>query len=221
MVTKRKFAKRTKRKPRLVGTVPKMMGTLEKRKRMLGVDTRVFWFKFNNYIKTANTPDMQHEWKITDLIDPVINPIAGSFWKLCTLYDQYKVLGLKVRMIPANIVTSEMTRGNTAVWIDQRDDPPVLIPVTIQQVIGNNNCRLINSNKNYSVSIWRPKGKPIWGATKHITTTAVFKDPWTGVINVIVEGATPNPQPQPPGWPHTLWYCTSQFKVVFRARVND
>lgn len=221
MVTKRKFAKRTKRKPRLVGTTPKMMSTLETRKRILGVDTRVFWFKFNNYIKTALTPNMHHTWKITDLIDPTINPVAGSFWKLCTLYDQYKVLGLKLRMMPANILTATMTRGNTASWIDQRDDPPVLIPMTIGQVIGNNNCRLINSNRPYSTAIWRPKGKPIWGATKHITTTDQFRDPWTGVINVMVEGATENPETPTAGWPKTLWYCSSQFKVVFRARVND
>lgn len=218
MPTKSRRPYRRKRKPQLLATRPKMMANFERRKRNLGVDTRVFWFKFPQEIKTSATgsPNQAHVWRISDIVNPVTNPYPNaSFWKLCSLYDQYKVLGMKLKMFPSNLQTSIYTRGNTASWIDQRDDPPVILPLTINQVIGNNNARLINSNRFYSTSIYRPKGKAPWGSTKLLHTTARAPDPWTGVINVLIEDASF------PAVQACLWYSTVQFKVVFRARVND
>lgn len=205
-----------------LATRPRMMGKTNALRRKHGVDTKTFWFKTNGVLRTTPSSGQYVPFRTWDIT------LAGgpqSFFVLANLYDQYKVLGMKVRFFPANIgIESDpipspanwpLKRGNVAVWLDQRYDPGAQLPTNISEVIGNNNCRMIQPNRKYALSIWRPRGKPTWGSTKNMNTAG---DLWGGEISMLINDASATP---PNGVPITMWYYTVQYKVIFRARVDD
>ena len=217
--------KRRGRRPAYTGlaTRPRMMGRNTAISRKHGIDTKTFWFKENGILTTAPSPNWYRTW-ITHDITGVGAP--ASFNALARLYDQYKVLGMKVRLIPANpqvdlnpttgalLGIFALRRGNIAMWSDQRYDPTMPIPNLIGEVIGNNNTRIINPARRTSQSVYRPKGKYSWGSTKQAATAG---DPWQAEINMLVNDASPTPTTGPV----QMYYYTRQWKVIFRGRVDD
>lgn len=215
----RPYRRRTRRVPGLA-TRPRMMGRGRFHRRWNQVDTRVFWFKTNGTIDLNNNANQYYEFRTSAL--PTLAPQGWP--QLLSMYDQYKILGYKYRLFPANVGTEAtgnagaqtlaLDRGNHAVWIDQRFDPNVQQPSQISEVINTASCRLINARRPYSVSIWRPRGKPTWGSTRDL---AVAPDPWRASINHLIEGGSL----QPPGQQKVIYYYTIQWKVVFRGRQDD
>lgn len=223
---RRKYAR--KRRPRRnaagLATRPRMMGKGNASKRYHGVDTRVFWFKQNGVIESLpaqQTPQFrQFQTGLLATSPPV------SFNHCRGLFDQYKILGMKLRLFPANVgkesmdLTSQLSvnnfvRGNHCLWIDQRWDPNSISPTTIAEVISTASARLINPRRPYSVSLWRPKGKPNWGSCKDIVQSP---DLWNGVINYLLTDCTVT---VPNGPPQVFYYYTLQWKVIFRGRCED
>lgn len=214
--TRRRF----RRRPRYgLATRPRMMGRSQFKRRQYGTDTKVFWFKENGITHTPSAAPgvtgFYQPWRTFDL-SQVGSPSA--FQTLARLYDQYKLLAMKVRIFPANPSVDDflpLRRGNIVVWTDQRYDSTVPVPTLISEVIGNNNARITNPLRRYAVAIYRPKGKPIWGSTKQMATLG---DPWSGEINLLCNDCTVTPVGTPPS---QLYYWTRQYKVIFRARVDD
>lgn len=202
---------------------PKMMPRSYKWARENQVDTRTFWFKHNGIINLNDQPYQYYEFRTNFLY--AINPQGWS--QMIQLYDQFKILGFRYKLFPAsvgieatggstNIATPIwLNRGNHLLWKDQRFDPNVQLPTAISDVINTASARLINARQPYTMSIWRPKGKYIWGSTKDFTGNQ--PDPWTGSINHFIEGGNI----QPVGDVKTIYYYTLQFKVVFRGRQDD
>lgn len=217
----RRNRRRNRRAPGLA-TVPRMMGRMTYLKRKAGVDTKVFWFKTNAVVRTTPSANQFLGLRTFDLSGPT-GP--QSFSVLCNLYDQYKILGMKVKYFPANLGTeadpiagqfqTPLKRGNVVCWIDQRYDPGTQTPSTISEVIGNNNTRMLQPNRRITCSIWRPIGKVVWGSTKDLQTAG---DPWSGELALLINDASITP---PNGVPIVLYYYTVQYKVVFRGRVDD
>jgi len=222
----------TRRIPGLAAR-PRMMPRALARKRYNQVSTKTFWFKANGTINVDNNAFKFIEYRTTALL-PQLNPQGWA--EATAMFDQYKVMGMTYRLFPANVGTEStgrdptlggttpsnliplpINRGNHCLWLDQRFDGSVQQPTSIGDVINTASARLINPRRPYRISIWRPTGKPKWGSTRSLTTNP---DDWTGVINHIVEGATPlppaTPQPQIP-----IYYYTLQWKVVFRGRQDD
>lgn len=240
-VSKRKFMRSTKRRPRLrfkraagLATYPKLMSKARQIARYHGVSSRTYWFKTNGQF-VLNAASYQ--------FDPIdtqrISTVQPKGWNQClALYDQYKVLGMVLKMFPANVGTEPtgadqfqtapgpgglpvlINRGNHVMYIDQRrDSPGVANPTSIGQIINRGSARMINPRRPWTTSLWRPKGKPLWGSCKDILASP---DAWNGQICHFCEGGSVIPN-TPAGAPQTftVFYYTLTWKVVFRGRQSN
>lgn len=207
-----------------LATRPRMMPRALRFKRMNQVDTRVCYFKVNGVITANDQLNQYYEFRTSFLY--AANPNGWAQYTL--LYDQFKILGMTYRLYPSNVGTEptaagaqgpastiHFNRGNHCIWNDQRWDPTVVQPTTIGQVINTASAKLINPRRPYTRSIWRPRGRYQWGATRAFTTTN--PDPWTGSINHLINGATVQPQ----GQLKELYFYVLTFKVIFRGRQDD
>lgn len=208
-----------------LATRPRMMPRSLAIKRKYGVDTKVFWFKENGRINTVSTSYQYNHWRTTDI---AVQGAPASFFALCKLFDQYKLLGMKVRVYPVNpqidvnpsggAPQQPLKRGNVAIWQDQRFDPGVVYPVEISEIIGNNNTKIVNPRRQFSASLWRPKGKSIWGSTKNLAQPPTGSgDPWVAEINMLINDCTI----MPAQYALQMYFYTVQYKVIFRGRVDD
>lgn len=214
------------RRPRGLAVVPRMMPRALARQRKNQVGTRVMWFKYNNTIDAVES-----EFTLWRANGPELLANA-QFQSMCSIYDQYKVIGFKLRLFPANVGIEShdqflgqdftLLRGNHIVWTDQRLDPTVADPTSISQIINTASARMINPRRPYTVSLYRPRGQPLWGACEGLPppfppAPTATPDPWSGCIAHFYQDAT-NSQP---GAPQALYFYTIQYKVVFRGRRQD
>lgn len=226
---RRRYRPRRRYAAAQLATRPRLMTRTQAIKRYHQVSTRVFWFKTNRTF-VLNSASYQ--------FDPLnvgrINAVQPKGWsEAIALYDQYKILGMTIKMYPANVGTEAtgadqlasapntipigINRGNHVMYIDQRQDSPgVSNPTSISQIINRGSARMINPRRPFTMSIWRPKGKPLWGSTKDILGAP---DSWTGSINHFAEGGSIIPN-TPAGVPQTItvYYYTITWKVIFRGR---
>lgn len=215
-----------------LATRPRLMSRSTQIQRYHGVSTKVFWFKDNRQFVLNNAP---YQFDPLDVGRIVTTNPKG--WAECIrLYDQYKILGMVLRMYPAN-VGSEPTggdqfstapgtlpiainRGNHVMYIDQRKDGGGTgNPTSISQIINRGSARMINGRRPWTTSIWRPKGKPTWGSAKDPLSSP---DLWNGQICHFCEGGSQIPN-TPAGQPQefTVFYYTLTWKVIFRGRQNN
>ncbi len=197
-----------------------MMSRLTAKKRFNQVQGRVFYFKRNSFISANLAGNAWTQITSRSLNDIQTQPVGWDALKL--LYDQYKVLGFKVKWFPANVgiepdtavfAANALFRGDTVVYSDQRFEPQGQIPVAISEVINFASARMINSRRPYSRSLYRAKGYPGWANTRGPPTA----DPWNGSIEMITNNATPATAG---GNAPLLWYYTVQYKVLVRGRIQ-
>lgn len=217
-------ARRPRRRPRRVpglATRPRMMGTMVARKRFQQVHTRVFWFKRNGFINPDLAGNNYSFWNGREINVPATTPVGWDALK--TLYEQYKVLAIKVKLFPANVgvepdsalfASNALLRGDVAVWNDQRFDTATPAPTNINEVINIASCRMINARRPYSRRIFRARGYPQWANTQGPSTV----DSWNGSIELLINNATPAPATGPAP---TLWYYTVQYKIAVRGRTQS
>lgn len=209
-----------------LSTKPKLMNSLTAAKRYHGVSTKVFYFKNSDTIGLNDQPYQYYEVRTNYLY--AANP--NGWAQCCQMYDQFKILGVVYELYPASVgieplgeTTNIQTplylnRGNHCLWIDQRFDGSAPVPTAINDVICSGSARLINARRPYKLSMWRPAGKPNWGSCKDFASpTNPLPDPWTGVINHLIEGGSI----QPIGVNKIIYYRMVTFKVVFRGRQDD
>lgn len=232
-----RFKKRYKPKKWGLSTVPRMMTYNRFKQRWNQVDSRVFWMKTNGTINLNDQDYQYYSFPVQRLtaqvgINPPVSLPPNGWLQLCEMYDQYKVLGVTYSLFPANVgieptggsgTTNQsiyLNRGNHCVWIDQRADTSVQAPTSISNIISTSSARIINARRPYKVSIYRPKGRNIWGSCKDYDSIPPEQrlDPWNGLINHFIEGGSkPN---QTPTGTLPIFYYTLQYKVVFRGRVD-
>lgn len=228
MVTKRKWAKKTKRRGR-----NKFMPRGLAYKKHNATDTKTFYFKSSGISTSSLTSGGYYSsFKSQELYsDPANHPQFTNF-RQC--YDEYKVLGMRIRFFPCAVgleprytttgMPSILNRGNLIVWNDQQYDNNVQVPTSIKDVINDSSARMLNARRSFTRTIARPKGFPGWGKNNSvpppppppgIPPTYPEADPWNGCINILVDGSTPstlgNPAVQ-------LYYWTITYKVIFRGR---
>ena len=209
-----------------LGTKPQLMNSLQAAKRYHGVSTKVFYFKNNSEVFLNDQPYQYFEVRTNYLYSA--NP--NGWAQCCEMFDQFKILGIVYELYPASVgieplgeTTNIQTplylnRGNHCLWIDQRFDGVSPVPTSINNIICTGSARLINARRPYRLSMWRPQGKPNWGSCKAFADpTSPVPDPWTGVINHLIEGGSVQPQ----GVSKTIYYRMITFKVMFRGRQDD
>lgn len=225
---RRRFTYARRRRARKTGlaTRPRMMGRTQKLRRFNQVSTKVFYFKINGELTTDGSGNIYRAWTTRNLNVPSPGiPVPAGWDSLKELYDQYKVIGMTLKLFPANVgiepdatllAAGGLLRGDTAVYSDQRFDSGAAAPTQINEVINKASCRMINSRRPYTRNLFRSRGYPTWANTQGPATP----DSWNGSIEILVNNATPESLTPPITTP-LLWYWTLQYKVVVRGRTQD
>lgn len=188
-------------------------------KRNNADDTKMFYFKTNGISQSDIVGTMNQVWNSRALTQtPGAFP---QFVALKALYDQFKVLSIRIRWFPANVgiephdallgADQTLLRGNTITWLDQRADD-LFAPLAISEVINDSSARMHASRKGFSRTIYRGSGFNAWGNLQNQQTD----DSWNGSISILTVDATPAVPPATFG--PTLYYWTAAYKVLFRAR---
>lgn len=216
--TYRRPRRRNRRVPGLA-TRSRMMPRQLAVKRANQVSTRVFWFKQNGQLHTDFAGNINFRWRTMAMLD---NPAPVGVDNVFALYDQYKILALKVKFFPAFVGNEPdfavlpgggLFRGDTIVWSDQRFDPNAQVPTTISQVINNASAKMINSRRPYARALYRSRGNPEWGSCQQPTNDP---DTWDASIEIL--GNNYRPAATPTATPQVFWYYTIQWKIIVRGR---
>ena len=185
-------------------------------KRHFQVSTDVKYFKVCQTLVIDDTGTSFFSWRTQDIVD---NPPSG-FNYMKELYDQYKCLGIQVKLFPANVGTEgapnpqgSFRRGDCVIWSDQREEATALAPTSIEEILSDGSAKIINARRPYKRSIFRSRGYPSWGSTQNLSTEP---DPWGGAIYLYQDKCAPIPIPPQRGT--QLWYCTLLYKILFRGR---
>lgn len=140
-----------------------------------------------------------------------------------TLYSQFKVMKMIVKLFPANVggesmqVTAagglpQFQRGNAVTYCGKVVQPGISIP----DLIGKPSARLFNTRRYHKRWVNRPKsGYDTWGELS--TTGGVsVADEWDDESGIHMQGENFTPV-QAPGQ-QNYFYVMTLWKVVFRAR---
>lgn len=225
MVYRRAFRKkRIKRRTKLYATKASMMSKSLAKKRYGQVSTKTFYFKGAGTIDVGPGGVTNFAWRTQNGADPVSLPlIPGDYSTVAELYQEYKVLAVKVRLFAANIgvesdpeigTNNPFNRGNTVMYIDQDINPNEQAPGLITNVINQGSCRMIPSRcDKYTKVMYRAKGNPDWGCCDtNVPVASRQPDSWFAGIFLLGNNASSNiPNKQ-------LWYYTVTYKVLFRGR---
>ena len=207
-----------KKYPKIAGlaTKPQLMSRTYAFKRKNQVSTKVFWFKINGQTDVDVAGNNLSIFRTRGFYQGPVLPQGQT--AIFELYDQFKVLGMRVRWFPADvgiepgqvINQAVLFRGDQIVWSDQREDPAQQVPQTISEVINNASARMINPRRPYTRVIYRPTGTTTWGSCVNPNAQP---DSWSGAIYQLINNATPSATSGRP-----LWYYTLTWKVVVRGR---
>jgi len=215
-----KRARGKRRRDPDLATRPRFIPRGLARKRYHATDSKVFYFKTNGEAHSDAVGVYNGSFNTRHITqNPTLFP---QFTTLKQIYDQFKVLAIRIKFFPANVGIEShdaalgtdytLLRGNCITWNDQRADN-VLPPLNISEVINNASARMLNARRPFTRSLFRARGFPEWGAAD----APVTEDSWNGGINVLVTDATEAST----GISPLLWFWTATYKVVFRGRRNQ
>lgn len=218
------YRRRAKRMPGFA-TRPRMFPRTLALQRKNQVSTKVFYFKLNGQSSTPAGIDFNYFAFRTQgftlffppggppFPPPVLSNVPQRN-EVFALYDQFKVLAIKMRWFPSNVGTEPgqpfqqgiTNRGDQVIWSDQRFDLSAPEPTQISEVLNHASARMIQPRRYQTRTLYRPKGHPEWGSCENPVTNP---DPWNGAIQMLVNNATPD---------RPLWFYTLTYKVVVRGR---
>jgi len=209
-----------RKKNGVLATVPRMMSNRLRFKRMNQVSTRTFYFKLNGQASSAPaTNDNYFGFRSKGFTEDqtVIPPVLSNIPQrtaIFSLYDEYKVVGISLKLFPSNVGTEPgqtfeqgiLNRGDMVVWSDQRFNGAGQVPTDIAVVLNHASARMIDPRRKYQRSLFRPKGYPDWGSCER---PLEISDPWDGAIQLLVNNVTPS---------RPLFWYTLTYKVIVRGR---
>lgn len=231
----RSFRRRYNRRRRNYGT----RGTVTRRwmpsrvwaNKTQQMDVRTMYFRVGD-IKLGPEPGesyIQAAYRTRNLYD-----FPNATWRIPELenmvqiYDEYKVLAIKITWHPMNIYSGGAStqtqntplepyifRGNTASYTDQRWRDPVQNPTEISQMVNFSSFRMHDSNRRFSRTLYRPKSATRWGQCTDITQPVPRAlDSWDGAIFILQQNLQANDSIQE----QELWYAVYELKFIFRGR---
>lgn len=218
-----KFNKYRRRKVRRVkravglATTPAFRLPIQKMKQMQQTSRKLFYFKLNGQLSSQPAIDNNYFAFRTRGFTTLPGGGASTVPQrdaIFTLYDQFKVLAIKVRWFPVNVGTEPgqvlaqgiFNRGDQIIWSDQRFDETAVAPIQISEVLNHGSARMIQPRRYQSRTMYRPRGHPEWGSCEDPQN---IQDSWNGAIQMLVNNVTPD---------RPIWYYTVTYKVAFRGR---
>lgn len=224
-------SRRRSSRRRGLATRPKMIPRGLARKRYQQISTKVFYFKTVGYLNSDTNGIMNSCFPTLEYV-----PAAGglpSYYKpnvpfdydrVAACYNEYKCLGISVKFIPAGVGTEATSgapvttlpviplfRGNTVSYIDQDVDIDTPAPDSILDVVTLGSAKSHNNRRQFTRSMFRAKGNPIWGNCDHnIAIHDRTPDSWFGSICFLANDCTPARR--------KIWYWVATWKIIFRGR---
>ncbi len=212
---RRRKTQARRRRPAGFATRPKFIPRGLAFKRFNQLSTKCFYFKTAGSIDTGPTSQIFFNWNVQNITGTPPPQMAALF----QMYDEYKVLSMRVRLFPANVGiesdsaivgSNALSRGDQIIWSDQKGDAVVVAPISIAERINYGSCRMINPRRPITRVIFRPTGHPDWGKCQD---PAAQPDSWTGNINLYGVAVTVTT-----GVGRPLWYLTRTYKILVRGR---
>ncbi len=219
----KKYKKKTYRKKKFM---PKGLAS----KRYQGVSTKTFYFRQSGSINSDLLGNTRIAWPsqyvpVAPGLPVSIPEIADSV-KVSTIYTEYKVLAVKLRLFAANIGTEPgqieigapdregFDRGDACIWLDQAALRSETYNPNIVNVINKGSARMIPTRAfKYTKTMYRKQGVPGWGmCDPNVPTADRVPDPWLGSIVLIGNNARTGVGVRP------LWFYTITYKIIFRGR---
>lgn len=199
-----------------ISTVPRMMTTYQRRARHNNVSSKIFYLKDNGTLSTDVNGTIQQVWNVQGIY---ANP---QFVPCAALYQQFKVIGMTVKLYPANVGIEPdpsalpvgdngLFRGDCVVWGDQRPGQIAQFPTTVSAAINYGSAQIIQPRRKYKRTMFRATGFPDWGSTD----VPAVNDQWRGTLNLLQTNATPAAVG---GNAPVMWYWMRTLKVIFRGR---
>lgn len=180
------------------------------------------------YLKNVQAVTTNLQGEINWAINANTVAVTGDFAIYGKLYNEYKILKISVKMIPANVghestviqvppVTGTLIpnfyRGNAVTWVETDVASPTPTPGSIIDVINKSSARLIQPRRTHFRWIDRPKGYPEWGKLD-LNGGVTTADKWVTQLRLFGENFAPI---QLPG-SQNYFYNMITFKVLFRSR---
>jgi len=218
-VGRAKHVRTTRRRFRRKRFMPKSLAY----KRANNVDTKVFYFKSNGkFIQPLNAT---HQWTAFKSEEILTNMMLNwvQFSAVQRIYDEYKVLAMRVKFFPSSYMLDNSTnfnRGNTITWVDQQYDDGTQDPTEVSHVINDSSAKMRKPYSSFTSYLRRARGFPAWGKLNPQQQPPQIDDqldPWNGCINILVDEVTPSTSPSAS---RTLYYWVWTMKVLFRGRTT-
>lgn len=222
----RRYTKKYNNKKRGYRTGATLNKTLWTRKKRVNqnLTRNVFWFKETGPLQVQTTGANQGE--IFQRYAPSQVATVQAFVRFAYSYEQYKVLKMVVKWIPASVGSEAVNpeifhRGNICTWIDQ---PPIEVnpPNGINDVMSRPSCKLHQPRRTMIRWMNRPRGGRFldWGRIEHTQGGApgIPQDSWDSQIKIYGDNfGFGNAQIDvTPYYYVEIWY-----KVIFRSRYTN
>lgn len=183
-----------------------------------GLTRNVFWFKVTGGIYAGAAG------RIFQRFSPNQVTFATQFNRYGYLYEQFKVLQMKLKFYPANVGGEEIGapltgpafyRGNLITYVDQ---PPIaaVAPTAINEVMSLPSSRVHQPRRFIKRYINRPRGGRFadWTLIDHIAGTgapAFQNEKWVSEIRMFGDNFASNAN-------NPYFFFEQYFKVLFRSR---
>lgn len=227
---KKGFRRAGRKRTRVYGTKPSFMPKTLAIKRYNNISTKTFYFKEAGTIASDQLGNVIRQWNTLAKPAPAFpnNPLRlpqiSDINEVAELYNEYKILAVKVRIFSADVGTESnpppansppfagFLRGSSVMYLDQKQTRNEQIPDQITQVMTYGSARMIPSRcSKFTKVMYRPKGYPKWGTCdRNVPVSEREPDPWFASVNLLGNFATPNQNP--------LWFYTVSYKIIFRGR---
>lgn len=197
-------------------------------KRYNNISTKTFYFKETGTIASDQQGRVIRVWNTLAQPSPpnpalpLRLPNVADCYEVAELYNEYKILAVRVRVYAANVGTEPpigpsppftgFNRGSTVVYLDQKQTRNEQVAQNIPEVMNFGSCHMIPSRSDKHTRVmYRPKGYPKWGTCdRNVPVAEREPDQWYASINLLGNLATPNVP--------VLWYYVITYKIIFRGR---
>lgn len=160
-------------------------------------------------------------------INSLSAPVTGDFQTYGSLYNEYKVLKVSAKIIPANVggesavigpnpggqFIPNFIRGDAVTWVSTDEVFPYPTPNAINDVLNRSSARLIQPRRIHYRWINRARGFPNWGKLNS-AGAPTFDDTWQASLRMYGNGFTPVNIPGS----QVFFYIQVTFKCLFRSR---
>ena len=191
------------------------------------IGTKIFWFKYVNFIDSDTSGNISNAPGIT----PLSVTLCNDFTKIAQNFLQYKVLQYSVRFIPNSVGTDGainvaggpgtpgysrplFKRGATCLWATIDANEPY--PNSIEDIISKTSTKIVNPMRTNRKMLKRPAGYPDYGELSD-NGGIVQQDEWQSSLRIYGENYSLGQLPEN----QRFFTQVAFFKILFRSRRGE